>query len=75
MYINEGTPEVYTSFTEEQKMNIAKNIIAIQKKIQDKMLPNNQLGSIYKYNDNTGFDTDRCVLKTAFDLFNTCHTI
>mgnify|MGYP002620536680 CR=1 FL=1 len=49
--------EVYTSLTEEQKINIAKKIIAIQKRVQDKISPNNQFGSIYQYNDNTGSDT------------------
>ena len=49
--------EVYTLLTEEQKKNIAKKIIEIQIKVQDKLLYNNQYGSVYKYNDNTGFDT------------------
>ncbi|MBE5805181.1 MAG: hypothetical protein E7313_00405 [Clostridiales bacterium] len=53
----EDLGEVYTLLTEEQKMNIAKKIIKIQEKVQDKLLPNNQYGSVYKYNDNTGFDT------------------
>ena len=46
--------EVYTVLTEEQKMDIAKKLIQIQTKVQDKLLPNNQYGSVYKYNDNTG---------------------
>lgn len=49
--------EVYTLLTEEQKMNIAKKIIGIQTKVQNNLIPNNQYGSVYKYNDNTGFDT------------------
>ena len=49
--------EVYTLLTEEQKKNIAKRIIEIQIKVQDKLSPNNQYGSVYKYNDNIGFDT------------------
>ena len=49
--------EVYTILTEEQKMNIAKKVIEIQIKVQNNLLPNNQYGSVYKYNDNTGFDT------------------
>lgn len=49
--------EVYTSLTEEQKMNIAKKVVEIQTKVQNNLLPNNQYGSVYKYNDNTGFDT------------------
>lgn len=38
-------------------MNIAKKVIEIQIKVQNNLLPNNQYGSVYKYNDNTGFDT------------------
>jgi len=49
--------EVYNLLTEQQKINIAKEIIGIQIKVQKKFLPNSQYGSIYKYNDNTGFDT------------------
>lgn len=49
--------EVYTLLTEEQKINIARKIIEVQNKVQEQLLPNNQYGSIYKYNDNTGFDT------------------
>ena len=49
--------EVYTLLTEEQKQSIAKKIIQIQNKVQEQLLPNNQYGSVYKYNDNTGFDT------------------
>ena len=49
--------EVYTILTEEQKMNIAKKVVEIQTKVQNKLLPNNQYGSVYKYNDNTGFNT------------------
>ena len=49
--------EVYTSLTEAQKENIAKKLIQIQNKVQEQLLPNNQYGSVYKYNDNTGFDT------------------
>lgn len=49
--------EVYKSLTEIQKMNIAKDIINIQKQVQEKLLPNNKFGSIYRYNDNTGFST------------------
>jgi len=49
--------EVYTILTEEQKKNIAKKVVEIQTRVQDNLLPNNQYGSIYEYNDNTGFDT------------------
>ena len=49
--------EVYTLLTEEQKENIAKKIVKIQIKIQEHLLPNNKFGSVYKYNDNSGFDT------------------
>ena len=34
-----------------------KKLIQIQNKVQEQLLPNNQYGSVYKYNDNTGFDT------------------
>lgn len=49
--------DVYTLLTEEQKINIAKKIITIQTKVQNNLLQNKQYGSVYKYNDNTGFDT------------------
>ncbi len=49
--------EVYTLLTEEQKMNIAKKIVGIQTRVQNNLLQNDQYGSVYKYNDNTGFDT------------------
>ena len=49
--------EVYTLLTEDQKKNIARKLIQIQNKVQEQLLPNNQYGSVYKYNDNTGFNT------------------
>ena len=49
--------EVYTLLTEDQKENIARKLIQIQNKVQEQLLPNNQYGSVYKYNDNTGFNT------------------
>ena len=49
--------EVYESLTEMEKKRIAKDIIKMQKLVQDKLPQNNEFGSIYRYNDNTGFAT------------------
>ena len=59
--------EVYTSLTEEQKMNIAKKIVGIQTKVQDNLPQNNQYGSIYKYNDNSGFNSWKEYLLDSLD--------